>query len=219
MLVLLAAIEIGAGGAVTGGMNWLDQPSDRTFTAFDGTRLIDTSYPGFLGFTGGGGLTLEARFLSLFGVEVDLLYKYDQGRGEVTASAGQKLTLQIAHTAVHVPILAKAFVPGTGLFGALGAEIVLPTGSSASGQGFSTGAFADAYTMVTAGVGYELKLPFQRDLRVPISLRFGWNPGTSGKVTDRASYFTDRSYNITRGEYRSEFQFQLALLIGATLFF
>jgi hypothetical protein len=219
MWILLAALDVGAGAALTGGVNWLDKPSDQFFVADDGTRVMDPSYPGFLGFTGGGGLTFEARFLRVLGAEIDLLVKHDQGRGEVTARDGQTLTLSIAHTALHVPILAKGFLPGTGLFGLLGVEPVLPMGSRASGQGFSIGAFADAYVMLAVGVGYELKVPGKTDLRLPLSVRFGWNPGTSDSVGDRARYSLNNAYQIVRGEYRSEFQYQLALFMGATLFF
>jgi hypothetical protein len=81
------------------------------------------------------------------------------------------------------------------------------------------GAKADKYTMLCVGLGLEIKLPIPAiDLRIPISLRFSWNPGTSDKVSERADFQLNGA-TITGVTFKSEWQYQALLTAGAAIYF
>jgi hypothetical protein len=66
-------VDVGAGLMGAAGGNFISKPSDVTLQTPAGTG--ETSlYPGFGGFTPGGGLMLDARVFGLVGLEVDVLY-------------------------------------------------------------------------------------------------------------------------------------------------
>jgi hypothetical protein len=214
-------VDFGVGLMGQAGGNFLTKPGDTTVTP--GVR--DETYPGFTGFTAGGGLMLDLRVLGLVGLEVDVLYASNRGTGDITVGAGgvsQTFTVDIGQPAWHVPILLKGVIPLPVVrpFAVFGPELVFPGDPTVTitpnpTQSSLTGAYADRYTMLTAGLGLEIKLPLPAiDLRIPLSLRFSWNPGTSDKVTDRTQYANNA---VVR--YRSEWEYQAVLTAGAALYF
>lgn len=207
--------KLGAGVMGAAGANWISKPSNAS-----------VSYPGFAGFTAGGGLMLEARALGLVGVEVDLYRADNHGEGDLTAGS-TTATLKIGQPALHVPILLKVVVP-TGIvrpFVVFGPELVFPGTSdfSASPSGaFATRATvsADSYTMWTGGLGLEIKLPLPMiDLRIPVGLRFGLNPALGDTLDKRAEIRGTSGNVVTDIHYKSEWEYQAQLTLGAAVHF
>lgn len=212
------ATEVGVGlmGAVGG--NFQDKP-DRTA----GQPDIN---PGFGGLTGGGGLMADLRFLDkgLLGLEVDLLRTTDKGTGTITASGfggSADYKLKIGQSAWHLPILAKLTIPSpivAPMF-FLGPEIVFPSDGEATldGPGASSvtvHAKADRYVMLTAGGGVEIKVPLPiLDLRIPIGLRFSYNPSLKSSFSDRTTI------TATGTTYDSAWKFAVNATLGAALYF
>jgi hypothetical protein len=212
------ATEVGVGlmGAVGG--NFQDKP--------DRTAVQPDVNPGFGGLTAGGGLMADLRFLDkgLLGLEVDVLRTTDKGTGTITfsalgASADYKLT--IGQSAWHLPILAKVTIPSpivAPMF-FVGPEIVFPSDGEAKSDPaipVTLHAKADRYVMVTAGAGVEIKVPLPiLDLRIPIGLRFSYNPSLKSSFSDR----TKISATGTEATYDSAWKFAVNATLGAALYF
>jgi hypothetical protein len=213
------AIEIGAGLMGVAGGNFQSKPDH---------GINPDVNPGFGGLTIGGGLMLDARFLSLIGLEVDVLRSSDHGKGTYTASttfngvsSSVENKITIGQGAWHIPILAKLTFPSPliapQIF--LGPEIVAPSkGSVTVDPALTQGAFAETastYVMFTFGGGIEIKLPLPiLDIRIPIGVRGSYNPGGSS--------FTDRTKLAALPPlvtYRSEWQFAVAGTLGAAIYF
>lgn len=206
--------HFGVGLMGTLGGNFLDKP--------DRQLLEPDIYPGYGGVTYGGGLVLDGRVLDdVLGLEVDVLRSRDKGSGDVTFTSPQgslQLTHTIGQSAWHVPVLVKATIPTpfAGVQFMLGPEFVFPSDAeSKTNPDFPglTRARADSYTMVTAGVGVEIKIPTPNlEFRIPIGLRFSYNPGVG-------SDFADRVKLTSPIEYESEWRFAAHLTAGFLAFF
>lgn len=209
-------VKFGAGlGGVIGG-NFLDKPSDKSLG--NGLTAGDV-YPGFAGMTAGGGLMLDARFINLLGIELDVFRTSDKGSGDITQN-GVKFHLTIGQSAWHLPVLAKVVIPSTLISPEflIGPEFVFPGKASLTIDPGTTPTTATAsnYTMITFGAGLEIKLPLPAlDLRIPIQLRGSVNPGVSNKLVDRVT--TDKAYNVT--SIKSEWKYQAVATLGVELYF
>jgi len=209
------AFEFGAGLMGVAGGNFQDKPDQRPLGVPDVN-------PGFGGPTIGGGLMLDARFIKLLGVEVDVIRSGDHGTGTVSFNNNSN-KITIGQGAWHIPILAKVTIdlPVVAPAFFVGPEIVLPSKSSVSvDPSYAAPAFgqtSDTYVMVTFGVGVEIKLPLPvLDLRIPIGLRGGFAPGVSSAFNDRTIINVGALPAVT---YHSEWKFQAAATLGAALYF
>lgn len=177
--------------------------------------------PGFGGLTAGGGLMVDGRILDgLLGLEVDVLRTSDKGTGTITEN-GFSLKVTVGQGAWHVPVLAKLTIPSAVVAPMffLGPEFVFPSKGQVATDpalppGFDIKESADNYVVVTGGGGVEIKLPLPiLDLRIPIGLRFSYNPGLS-------STFSDRTHVVgTTLTYNSEWKYAVNLTAGAALYF
>jgi len=225
-----AELELGAGLVGVGGGNFLSKPSDRTLpVGTTGARVETSFYPGFAGSTLGGGAALDARILPWFGLEIDVLRTTDRGSGEYSLTIpGRtlKFDLTITQSAWHVPVLAKAAIPGpvvSPVF-VLGPELVFP-GDAAMEVENDLGATlptlsaeVDGYWMLTFGGGLEIALPLPAiDLRIPFSLRGSWNPGVSDALEDRVE--TDVTVPGSPVVIRSEWEYQVVATLGVSAYF
>jgi hypothetical protein len=210
------AFNLGVGVIGTAGGNFLDKPSR--------TALDPDLYPGFGGFTGGGGLMVDGRFLDFLGLELDVIRSSDKGTGSVTFNVpgfSGKYDLKIGQSAWHLPILAKLAIPSPLVAPTfvLGPEIVFPDKANASFTGPYTNATvkqtASTYVMITGGVGIEIKLPLPvLDLRIPLGLRFSYAPGIPGTFDERVKVNPGGGYT-----YQSEWKFAVNGTLGAALYF
>jgi hypothetical protein len=207
-------VQLGAGLIGLAGGNFQSKP-DR------GPADPDVN-PGFGGLTIGGGLLLDARFIDLIGLEVDVIRSSDHGKGTVTFN-GVDTKVTIGQGAWHIPILAKLTFPSPivapTIF--LGPEIVAPSSGKTSVEVALPGVTlppppekADTYVELTFGAGVEIKLPLPViDLRIPIQLRGSYTPSVSSKFADRTPII-----NGVLG-YRSEWQFAAVATLGAAIYF
>ncbi len=213
-------LGVGLGGVIGG--NFLDKPSDKTLVLPTGQKVQGADfYPGFAGMTAGGGLMLDARFINLLGVELDVFRTSDKGSGDLTQN-GVKIHMTIGQSAWHLPLLAKLAIPAPVVSPVffVGPEFVFPGSGTFKSDPTSIDppkATADNYTMITFGGGVEIKLPLPViDLRIPIQLRGSYNPGVSSKLVDRVK--TDSA--VTRvTSIQSEWKWQAAATLGAELYF
>lgn len=239
---LVPYVEFGIGGLGHLGGNFLDKPDDQRV---EGGLEVRPEYPGFAGFTKGGGImVIDVRFLEIAGFELDVLFTSDAGEAELDhtdLNSGQTTTYHVkfAHAATHIPLLVKLSIPGDYVQPVLlfGPEFVLPKAPKGKGDGgtfvqgtnpsgtqysaFNTG----NYTMFTFGIGLEVKLPIPIPyvgFRIPFQLRGSVNPGVKGKRTDR-----ERDTNPSGPpandaeviEYSTEWKFQAAASFGLGVYF
>ncbi len=216
---IVKPVQFGAGLMGEFGGNFLNKPDDVS------TNPAGHTYPGFGGTSSGGGLMLEGRFIGLLGLEADILRSSDHGHGDLTIN-GYKFTITVGQSAWHVPVLAKlvAPLPVVRPMVFAGPEFVFPStaeASVASSVPFGTqiAANAGSYTLFTGGVGIEFKLPLPNiDLRIPFTLRGGYNPSVKSKLDQRATY-TVSGNTITAIDYKSEWKYQTYATLGVAAYF
>jgi len=182
--------EFGVGAGIAAGWTWIGEPNPaRLELPTSGDRVV---LPSLGGTTIGPGITLEARLLGHFAVEASVLYLRQSVDGSFELE-GTGETLTITESVVHVPVLAKGIFPlgGPSGFLLLGPEFVRPGLSRVSAEeGGSLRAVASSEPAVwlTTGVGMELRVPIAAmDLRIPISLRFSFNPSASTALAERVT--------------------------------
>ena len=214
-------VNVGVGLMGTAGGNFLEKP--------DRGPLDPDVNPGFGGLTIGGGLMLDARFINLVGLEVDVIRSSDHGKGTVTntlivngVASTSSADVTIGQGAWHIPILAKVTFPSPMVAPAvfLGPEIVAPSKASPSvSPSEASAAFAqkaDTYVAFTFGGGIEIKLPLPiLDVRIPIQIRGSYTPSVSSKFADR----TTLAAALPAITYKSDWQFAVNGTLGAAIYF
>lgn len=223
-------VKIGAGLIGVVGGNFLDKPDD-THPKYQNVSVGIETYPGFGGVSSGAGVMLDGRFFGMLGLEIDVIRSSDHGHGDLTIN-GTKFTMTIGQSAWHVPVLAKLVAPlpvvRPMLF--VGPELVFP--ASAEGKvdpvypGFpAISAAADSYMVITGGIGMEFKLPLPAlDLRIPFTLRGGYNPSLGDTLDDRATHVITpvpgtNAVSIDKVEYKSEWRYQTYATLGVAAYF
>ena len=226
-------LSIGVGGVFQGGGNFFDKPGDQTLVVNGQSQTVDPEYPGFAGMTLGGGGFIDLRVIDYIGIETGFIYTRDRGSAELkitpTGGAETKYDIEIAHNAMHIPLLFKGVLPGAiaqpYLF--VGPEFVIPlndgdTSVEVTQQGnvqidpnlYKTQ--TDSYTYITFGLGMEFKLPIPVvDIRIPLSLRGSINPSVSGKRQER------ETRDLTSGEvsYKTNWKFMAVASLGLSVYF
>ncbi|MCU0682397.1 MAG: hypothetical protein MUF34_09105 [Polyangiaceae bacterium] len=217
-----AADPLSFGGGLLAGVggNFLDKPGNRQYGA-----ELDTLYPGFAGTSAAFGGFVEARLLGLVGLEIDLLSSSDYGKGDVTLNNAE-YTIEIGQRAWHLPVLAKGVIPLPLLapFIVVGPEFVFSSSPDASvdpkGYPAVVSARNDGYTLLTAGLGLEIKPPIPKlDIRIPFSLRASFNPGSPDTIGGRARYEGGGVLTATSANYLSEWKYRAYAMVGVGLHF
>jgi len=230
-------VGIGVGGAFQGGGNFFDKPGDQTLDVGGQRQSVDPEYPGFAGMTLGGGGFLDLRFIDYLGVEVGFIYTSDKGSAELKVSPQNgketKYNVNIAHNAMHIPLLFKGVIPGAVAqpFLFVGPEFVIPVNEGKASLEVSEQGDAvinselykvnpSSYTYVTFGLGIEFKLPIPKvDIRIPLSLRGSINPGVSSKREERADYVIGGNGELTSVTYKTNWKFMAVANLGLSVYF
>jgi hypothetical protein len=206
------AFELSAGVLALGGLGWIDRPSpDELTLPRSGQRL---RYGALSGFVYGGGLSAEARFFEVAGLEIDGLLSRDYVSGDVDFGASAA-HLRVGQTSLHLAVLGKGVLPLGSLapYVAFGPEFVFPglPGNEAEPplRGVAT---AERYTLLTVGAGVELTLHERLGLRAPLGLRFGFAPGLGDDLADRVRPLPSDAVITT-----SEVRYQLIATAGMTM--
>jgi hypothetical protein len=145
------------------------------------------------GFSWGGGVYFEARFIKLLSLELDIIRDMSVIQRDVTYNQTIKVREKIDITSWRIPVLAKANVPTPfgRLFFLLGPEFVRVSSADPSlevveGNGTIPGdplhAEKNNYTMLTGGLGLTIDLAA---LEIPIELRASKNLGQEDAWLDR----------------------------------
>jgi hypothetical protein len=145
------------------------------------------------GFSWGGGVYFEARFIKLLSLELDIIRDMSVIQRDVTYNQTIKVREKIDITSWRIPVLAKANVPTPfgRLFFLLGPEFVRVSSADPSlevveGNGSVSGdplhAEKNNYTMLTGGLGLTIDLA---SLEIPVELRASKNLGQEDAWLDR----------------------------------
>jgi hypothetical protein len=230
-------ISFGIGPMVAAGGTFLDKPSDKTYPIGGGRQEFLIAYPGFGGASVGGGLMADVRVLGFVGLEVDFIKKTDKGHGDIDLTLnGTKTTttVEIAHDAWHIPVLLKGSIPLPLLapFIVIGPEFVRTSNATASpdvvagGTVVKTDATTSNYTMWTAGLGAEVKLPIPGlDIRIPISFRGSYykvSDAMEGRVTygyNLVNVGGQQGYTPTGQTFNVQWKYQALATLGAAIYF
>lgn len=227
-------VEIGVTllGFVNG--SFLDEPSDKdkTATLSDGSEVV-LLYPGFGGVGGGGGLTVNAMWRGIVGLETGALFVFEQGAGTLNIGGTLEVDYTLGQNAVHVPLLLKVAAPLQTMrpFGYFGiewafvsdAEVQKRDPDSAAASAL-VGVEADDYWLLAFGAGFEFMIPAGVDLRIPLTFRGAWNPNVGDKASDRMRTVPEdcgsRSTSpCTQFVYSTEWQYQAAVSLGLAYYF
>ncbi|MEK6608355.1 MAG: outer membrane beta-barrel protein [Myxococcota bacterium] len=208
--------EVGVGALGYFGANFLSDTDDDV--PVEGSNLV-LPYPGFAGFSGGAGVSLEARYKGFVGLEVDLVRSSDRGSGEING-----VDVTIGQTSWHMPLLLELAVPSAFVRPSVfvGIDLVFPGEGKGEADpppdNLEVASTASSYTMLTFGFGFEVLLPIEGvDIRVPITVRGARNGGTSASASDRASVEPTGGYY--EATFNSEWQWQAGGTIGVTYYF
>lgn len=210
-------LTLGAMGILNG--NFLDKSDDLSAAPGNPLQLV---YPGFAGVGGGGGLSAEVRWRNTLGIEVDLFVSSDTGFAYIDL-----VRVDIGQTAWHVPILFKGISPSNSVRPSImaGVELVFPaslqveTTPLLSPTATRIGSKAGAYAMLVLGAGLEFPLDIDGyDIRIPFTLRGGFNPGVPNAARDRADYLFRPGSPPTVGTviFSSEWQYQVQATLGVS---
>lgn len=223
-------VKFGVGLAGGFGGNFLDKPSDKSFS-LNGKATQDdpTSYPGFGGTNSAFGLALDVRVLGMVGLEIDVFKQNDRGHADWDFSVNgvkRSYVQEIGQPAWHIPVLLKGVLPSP-LFSPMifaGVDFVRPGTAEASitpaPTPFQITARADNYTMLMGGLGFEVALPVPGiDLRIPFQLRAALNNNVSDKLTDRQTITATGNNVITSVEYDSAWKWQAMATLGVQAYF
>jgi hypothetical protein len=206
------AFDLSAGVLATGGIGWLDRPTpDELTLPRSGQRA---RYGALSGFVFAGGLTAEARFFRVAGLEIDALLGRDRVAGDVEVD-GRPAHLSVSQPALHLAVLGKGVLPLDGIspFVVLGPELVFPGLPDAEADPpLRSVATAERYTLLTAGAGVELTLHENLGLRAPLGLRFSYAPGLGDDLSDRVRALPSDAVITT-----SEVRYQVLATAGLTM--
>jgi hypothetical protein len=224
--------EVGVGALGYVGGNFLTELEDSkkvvTVHTDHGDKLGALPYPGFGGVGGGGGISLDAAWRGIVGLEVDLLYLRDRGKGDVDG-----YTIEMSQWDLHVPVLLKLELPAGMVrpFLMAGPDFVIPGDTDVKFDAPSSVHFtiegldthykgkADPYIALTFGLGFEIRLPTPGvDLRIPLTLRGTYDSGVGDKGDDRESVDCHASTGCTI-TLKSEWEWQAAGTLGLAWYF
>jgi hypothetical protein len=176
-------------------------------------------YPGFGGVGGGGGLMLDASWRGILGLELDVLYSRDRGKGDIDG-----LDIEMAQWALHLPLLFKLQLPAGMVrpYLMVGPEFVIPGDPELKVADEiinpKYGATADPYVAVAFGLGFEILLPVKdADLRIPFTLRGSYNPGVGDNIEDRAEIAC--TGGVCSAALKSEWEWQASATLGLAYYF
>ncbi len=210
------SIGVGLAGQLVG--SFLDRPDDMGIAPGDPIELV---YPGFGGAGAGLGALAEIRYKEVLGFETGLFLSEDQGSGFVNL-----VKITIGQTSLHWPLLLKGVYPGRWVQPqlSLGVEIVLPQSLTVAtdpvlpSTATLIGGQAGNYALLIAGFGVEFKLPFDGvDLRVPLQVRGGFNPGTPEATRDRGEFVLE-GLRVRSAVFISEWQYHLSATLGLSVY-
>ena len=226
---LLEWMTFGIGFTGGAGASILDKPGEQNVRGAD----LRPHYPGFAGIATALGPMIEFRFYGYVGIELDILIASDSGSADLTVNnfgtgVSNSFEVDIGHSAVRVPLLLKVFAPGKvatpSLF--IGPEFVVVSdeadfeaGSAHELSPVQYGAFTESYTMLAFGMGLEFNLPVKAaDLRVPFSIRGGFNPSVGGTREERTRHTPDAGV-VTGESFSTAFKFQIGAQLGMAVHF
>ena len=180
-------------------------------------------YPGFGGFSGGGGIAVDVSWRGIVGLQIGLFGSNDVGSGSIN-----DVDFDIGQTALHLPLLLKVAAPVETVrpFFVIGPEFVFPGDAEASTDfpgGVAVAAEADTYLALAFGFGFEFVLPVTgMDVRIPLTLRGAWNPSVEDDINSRASFDVERNGTtvlINGATFKSEWEWQAAATLGVAFYF
>ncbi len=205
-----------------GGSFLSDLTPSQELTRVDGDHA-EVTYGGFSGPGGGGGLGLTGAWRGILGFEVGAFYVADRGSGEIGSAK-----VEMSQWAIHAPALLRitAPIPYARPALMLGVDVVFPFEPDVTSESELEVAFdaaADPYVQIAGGLGFEFSLPFpSMDLRLPLMMRFAWNPVAGNHVEDRVETdgtCTETRCNAREITLRSEWGLQLGATMGLAWYF
>lgn len=232
-----SAVPFEIAGGVKGGMNG---SAVRGVPEGDPYTIDGTEYPGLaqgpdfypmFGIGGGFGGFLELRLYDIVGIESGVHLSYDNGNGweDKNGPGGAKIgrvTQEQRTTALHIPVMLKAAVPGfvRPTFG-FGLEVVKQNKSELTYRSdvFDTSLLESHYTIepstyTTLAFSFALEIDLG-EIRIPIELRGNYNVGFRKDLDERTVVtgnpgFPDFRYD---GKYEGHFALYTGIIYGFEL--
>ena len=210
--------------------SFMDEPSESNkVMAINGVQSR-VPYSGFAGVGGGGGMTLNALWKGIIGLQVGLWKTSEKVEGSLNiidyrSGAGNQYDLEITKDVIHIPVLLKLAAPTSSVrpYALIGFDFVMPSSAKLDSQIRQRSANSDSYSALHMGLGLDFRLPIQgQDIRIPFTLRGNHNLNLGDTVSDRINL--SNCTNVGGGfdcvtEYRTDWQWQALVTLGLAYYF
>lgn len=189
--------------------NMLSEPSE---------EWIDLPVPGFFGISWGLGLAAEALVRDLVGLELDLLFAWTSGTGDITFYRVVEVEQELSSQEIQIALLAKVQSPHSMVrpFLSLGPTFVIQLDSEYSidktylANPPDTAIETESYVMLTVGLGVTLSFA---SFQIPLEVRGSYHP-LDDDPTERVDWRPEMGGELTHLGVRSNWEGQVWILTG-----
>jgi len=210
--------------------SFMDEPSENEkVMAINGVQSR-VPYSGFAGIGSGGGLTVNALWNGIIGIQVGFWKASEKVEGSLNiidyrSGSGNQYELEINKDVLHIPVALKVVAPTSSVrpYALIGLNFVMPSTAELDSQIRQRTANSDSYKTLHMGIGLDISLPVKgQDIRIPFTLRGNHNLDLGSKVSDRLNL--SNCANVGGGfdcvtEYRTDWQWQALVTLGVAYYF
>ncbi|MBV71020.1 MAG: hypothetical protein CMH52_06675 [Myxococcales bacterium] len=209
--------------------SFIDEPSESKKVAQLGLIQARVPYAGFAGIGGGSGLTVDALWKGIIGLQLGLWYSNESASGNLdirglAGGSGTRYELTFNKSAWHLPVVVKLSAPTKTVrpFLLIGGDFIFPSSSDIETE-FGNARMDDrSYSALHFGLGLDFRLNLNDvDIRIPFSLRGNYNLELGESVGDRIEFSgcsnTGGNVQCSAQTYRTDWQYQAFVSIGLAI--
>jgi len=213
--------------------SFMDKPSASQKIATLGTTRTSYPYPGYAGIGGGGGLTINALWKGVVGLQLGFWNAQENAAGDVDifnysqpGATGAKHEMNFSKSSWHLPVLLKLAAPTKSVrpFLVIGGDFVFPSTSELDTTYIGATANDKSYTALHFGFGMDFLLDIEGlDIRIPLNFRGNYNTSLGNTVDERVEFSgCNVAMNNTVGcsgyNYRTDWQYQAFISLGIAVY-
>ena len=213
--------------------SFTDEPSEANKFADLGGARARVPYSGFAGVGGGGGLTIEALWKGVIGIEVGLWNASESAEGKldiidysVPGGAGNRYELTFNKSSWHLPVSVKLAAPTKTVkpYLLVGGDFIFPSSAEVETEFGGTMADDRSYQALHFGFGFDFGIKLETvELKIPFTLRGNYNLGLGDGVGERIKFNgcnqTGAAIQCSGYTYRTDWQYQALITLGLGIIF
>jgi hypothetical protein len=213
--------------------SFIDKPSASQKIATLGTTKAQYPYPGFAGVGGGGGLTINALWKGVIGVQLGLWNAQESASGTLDiydytrpGASGTKHEMTFSKSSWHLPVLLKLAAPTKTVrpFLVVGGDFIFPSTSDLDTTYLGASADDQSYSAFHFGFGLDFLMDIDGvDVRIPLNFRGNYNTGLGDTVDDRVDFSgcsvgMGNTVGCSGYSYRTDWQYQAFVSLGIAVY-